>query len=209
MKRKVDLGPVGLHPGRHIVVSKKELQEQLWFRNEPNVYLRFFACKPDDPRYEEWLTSRRTGFNYWDRLFILFGAPSIPDALPVPAEHRSIRKKSQNRRSSNYKETVFDPCCESLDECKDHLIGSFKDDNIPESEVTDELVRKVFEKYLALQKYALPMLANVEEYSYFSFFRQILLYISKHDTYPDFPIDNSFKCPTTPEIYHFEIDMDY
>ena len=81
--------------------------------------------------------------------------------------------------------------------------------DISESEVTDELVRKVFEKYLALQKYALPMLANVEEYSYFSFFRQILLYISKHDTYPDFPIDSSFKCPTIPEIYDFEIDMDY
>ena len=209
MKRKVDLGPVGLHPGRHIVVSKKELQEQLWFRNEPNVYLRFFACKPDDPRYEEWLTKSAYRLQLLGSFVYLVRCTVYPGRLTGASGAPFYTKKIAKPPAKYYKETVFDPCCESLDECKDHLIGSFKNDNISESEVTDELVRKVFEKYLALQKYALPMLANVEEYGYFSFFRQVLLYISRHNTYPDFPIDSSFKCPTIPEIYDFEIDMDY
>ena len=76
-------------------------------------------------------------------------------------------------------------------------------------EVSDELTRNVFEKFCAVKRYTLPMIANAAEYAYFSFFRHIILFVVEHDRCPEAEIISGYRYPDLPGMSRCEIDFDY
>lgn len=178
------------HP-RQIVVTKKELRRQLFNFDDPDNLLQVLAFGKGHPKFEEQLTKA---------CFKLQLAASFVYRRGQETEKLSERE---------YEQRLYDPRCEDLTECHDRLVELFQQEGRDPREVSDELTRNVFEKFRAVKRYTLPMIANTAEYAYFSFFRHIILFVVEHDRCPEAEIAGGYRYPDLPGMCECEIDFDY
>ena len=178
------------HP-KQIVVTKKELRRQLFNFNDPDNLLQVQAFGKSHPKFEERLTKT---------CFKLQLAASF-----VYRRGQEVAKLSERE----YERRLYDPRCENIAECHNRLEEIFRLEGRDPREVSDELTRNVFEKFRAVKRYTLPMIANAEEYAYFSFFQHIILFVVEHDRCPDVGIAGSYRYPDLPGMCRCEVDFDY
>ena len=189
-----------LHPW-HIVVTKEGLKEQLIARSDSEkLILRPLAVGRDHLRFEEWLVKACYRLQLISSFVYLArnkdnGSPSRRKLAKLPVKQ--------------YETWIFDGHCENLAECKELLTRIYQEEGLPLDELSDEFVGRMFEKFCAVKRYALPMLTNTLEYEFFSFYRYILLYVAEHDTYPEFPVSSFFQYPLMPGMCECEVDLDY
>ena len=178
------------HP-KQIVVTKKELRRQLFNFDDPDNLLQVLTFGKSHPKFEERLT----------KAFV---------KLQLAASFIYRRGQEAAKLSEReYERRLYDPRCENSAECHDRLVELFRREGRDPQEVSDELTRNVFEKFCAVKRYTLPMIANAAEYTYFSFFRHIILFVVEHDRCPDTEIVGGYRYPDLPGICRCEIDFDY
>lgn len=182
--------PFSPHP-KQIVVTKKELRRQMLNFDDPNNLLQVLAFGKSHPKFEERLTKACI------RLQLA--------ASFVYRRGREAAKLSERE----YERRLYDPLCENLAECHNRLAELFQREGLDAREVSDGLTRNVFEKFRAVKRYTLPMIANAAEYAYFSYFRHIILFVAEHDRCPDAEPIGSYRYPDLPGMCECEIDFDY
>lgn len=190
---------INLHP-RHIPVTKKELNTLLCRFDYPKALICALAIGKGHSRFEEWLTKACYQLQMVSSFVYIVNCPE-----PKPPFTRKVVKLPMKR----YEELLFNPFCENADECRSVLEEIAEENTISESDITREMVDRVFEKFCAVKRYTLPMLANTEEFEYFSFYRHILLYVIEHDTCPEFPIAPFYRYPLLPGMCECDIDFDW
>lgn len=190
---------INLHP-RHIPVTKKELNALLFHFNLPKALICALSLGKDRPRFEEWLIKA---------CYQLQTVSSFVYIVNCSESKPPFTRKAVKLPMKRYEELLFDPFCKNADECRRVLEGIAEKRIVSESDITDETVERVFEKFCAVKRYTLPMLANTEEFEYFSFYRYILLYVIEHDNYPEFPIVPLYRYPLLPGMCECDIDFDW
>lgn len=187
---------------RHIPVTKTVLHNQIHFRfGYPKALICALTIGKDHPRFEEWLTKA---------CYQMQMISSFVYIVKCPENEKPFTHKAVKPPMKKYEEWVFDPYCENADECRSIIERIAQEEKvISESDITAEMVERVFEKFCAFKRYTLPMLANTLEFEYFSFYRYILLYVVEHDAYPDVPIALWYKYPLLPGMCGCDIDLDY
>ena len=186
---------------RHIIVTKKELDTQLLHHSDLTALICALTIGEHHPRFEEWMT--KACYHLQTISSFVYITRCRENELPFV-------RKAVKPPMKRYGELLFDACCENADECRSVLERLAREEKLfPESGIIDEMADRVFEKLCAFKRYTLPMLANVFEFEYFSFFRHILLYVATHDTYPEFSISPSYQYPLLPGMCECSIDFDY
>lgn len=179
------------HP-KYIIVTKKELRRQMPNFNDPDNLLQVLVFGENHPKFEEYLTK-------------------VCIKLQTASSFLYRRGKEAGKLSEQeYEGYLFNQRCENLVECYDRLEGIFEREGLdPQQAISEELIRKVFEKFCAVKRYTLPMIANTTEYAYFSFFRHVILFVVEHDYYPEAKINSSYRYPDLPGMSECDIDFDY
>lgn len=172
----------------NIIVTRRELCRQLLIFGNPNFLLRALAFGKNHPDFEKELT--RACMN-----------------LQTASSFAYIYKKTARKPPIEvYENLLFDSRCGDLGMCRSRLIYLLR--RQPE-EISNELVHKIFEKFCAVKRYTLPMIANTEECACFSLFRQIILFVIEHDDCPEVKAIGSYRCPDLPGMSECDVDFDY
>lgn len=189
-----------LHP-KEIPVAKSVLERKLSNYDDPKNLLQVLAFGETHPRFEEWLVKASIKFQEASSLVYLREVRGVDGRPKI-----EVAKLSEKE----YEEKIFDPHCENIDECRDLLVRIFEEEGRPAAEVTDALVQRTFEKFCAIKRYTLPMIANTAEYEYFSFFYYIIDYVARHDDSLNAESSPSgYRYPDLPGMYDCDIDFDY
>lgn len=188
-----------LHP-RYIAVTKKELIRQLSLHGGGELILRTLAAGTAHPHFEERLTKACY------RLQLL---SSFVYLVHNKNGESCFRRRTAKLPVARYEALIFDGFCENPSECRERLARMYQEGGWSTDNLSDAFVHRTFKKYCAVKRYTLPMLANTLEYAYFSFYRHILLYVTKHETYPEFPISPSYKYPLMPGMCECDVDVEY
>ena len=190
-----------LHP-QNIPVTKTVLYNQVHHRfGYPKAVICALTIGKAHPSFEEWLTKA---------CYQMQMISSFVYIVKCPENEKPFTHKVVKPAMKKYEEWVFDSYCENAEECRIILERLAQEEKvISESDITTEIVDRVFEKFCAFKRYTLPMLANILEFEYFSFYRHILLYVAEHDTYPDAPIASWYKYPLLPGMAECDIDFGY
>lgn len=182
----------------YILVSKDELHRQLWNYSNQGTLLRILTFGENHSRFTEWLTAECINLQILSSLV----CPTQSSKM-MPAYNEKATKFS----AIEYERKVFDPYCENEAECRSMLNRIYEEEQLDGSQVTDDMVTRVFEKFCAVKRYILPMLANTKEYAYASFFRHIILYVVRNEEYPDFPALSSYAYLDMPGMSECEINF--
>ena len=179
------------HP-KQIVVTKKELRRQMLlnFAN-PNNLLQILVFGKNHPKFEERLTK-------------------VCIKLQTASSFIYRRRQETGKLSEReYERYLYDSYCENPAECRVRLEEIYRRDGLDPREISEELTNTVFEKFCAVKRYTLPMIANTAEYAYFSFFRHIILFVIEHDDCPEVKITGSYCYPDLPGMTECDVDFDY